>query len=628
MTQPRTRTHQAPRADRSAPRDDERTADEVFAAPAARIDGFLPLRGYALIGDGRSAALVGDDGAVDWWTLPAMDSAPTFGALLDPRRGGRMVLRPVEDFEVSRSYVDGGAVLATVFRTARGTVRLTDALNLGAGSLLPWAEFARRVEALDGEVAMRWEVVPGDRYASTAPWPRTVAGTRLIEAGGQRLALVCRGIGDPREVSGGFGGEFTARPGPPGLLAVVATSGEPTPVPDAAAVLRRVDETTGHWARWRGLIHYDGPWAAAVVRSVLVHKQLTLACSGGLQAAATTSLPEKVGGSRNFDYQYSWVRDTAFALDALTTVGLLGEVHATTSYLLRAVKATAPDVRVFYTMSGDDPSSEMVEIPLWQGYRGSAPVQLGNTAASQMQLGAYGDLLEAVARYARHGNVLDGGTGQLVCTIADQVCRQWTEKDAGLWELGSPEAYTSSKLGCWAALDRAVELAEAGQVPNGQSDRWRQAADQIRAYLNEACWSTAKNSYTFYAGTDDLDCATLLVARTGFCDGDDPRLHGTIDAIRAELGAGGPLLYRYTGMREKEGAFIACSFWLVEALAIAGRLEEAREVMDGMVERVNDVGLLTEEMDPDTGELLGNMPQALSHLALIAAATTYHGRAR
>jgi GH15 family glucan-1,4-alpha-glucosidase len=599
------------------------TLPERFGRPPVRVDGFLPLRGYALLGDGRCCVLVGSDGAVDWWPLPAMDSAPMFGALLDPDRGGRLVLCPVDDFEVSRCYVDGGAVLATVFRTATGTVRVTDALTLGAGSLLPWTELARRVEVIDGEVRMRWEVAPGDRFAGNAAWARTFGGVPLISAGGQQLALVLDQVGAPVQAEGGFRAEFTARAGTPGLLAVVATDAEPTPVPSVGAVTRRIAETTDHWARWRQLVEYDGPWAEAVARSAQVHKQLTLAATGGLQAAATTSLPERIGGSRNFDYRFSWVRDTGFALNALTSIGLRGEVHSVLSYLLRAVASTAPDVRVFYAMSGGEASPDMNPVRLWSGYRDTGPVQVGNSAAGQRQLGVYGDLLEAIHRYAAHGNVLDGGTGRLVAQVADRVCEQWREDDAGLWELGKQRQYTSSKVGCWAALYRAVKAVEDGQMPAGGVDRWRAAAEEIHSYVDDACWSPTKNSYTFYAGTDELDCATLLVARTGFCSGDDPRLHGTIDAIRRELSAGGPLLYRYSGMGDEEGAFVACSFWLVEALSVAGRLDEAREVMDAAVERANDVGLLSEEIDPDSGALLGNMPQMLSHLALISAATRY-----
>lgn len=588
-----------------------------------RIEGYLPLRDYALLGDGRTCALVGADGAVDWWALPTMADAPVFGALLDADRGGRLLLRPVAPYEVGRCYADGGGVLQTDFRTADGTVRVTDALTLGSGSALPWSELARRVEALDGTVAMRWEVAPGDGFGTTAGWAHEFNGLPLIDVDGVRLALVLHAAGEPERRLSGFAGTFTARPGEPAMLAILATSGEPTAVPSADAIARRVRETASHWAQWRRLVQYEGPWRDAVVRSALVHKQLTYAPTGGLQAATTTSLPERIGSSENFDYRFSWVRDTGFALDALSSLELRSEVHAMLTFLLRAVAATSPDVRVFYTMDGEPGPADIQQVRLWRGYRDSAPVKVGNNAASQRQLGAYGDLLEAIHRYCAHGNVLDAGTGRMVGRTADQVCAQWQQDDAGLWELGRKRPYTSSKIGCWAALDRAASLADAGQIPGGQAGRWREVARQIHDYVDHECWSDAKNAYCFYAGSDDLDCAALLAARTGFCSGDDPRLAGTIDAIRRELSAGGPLLYRYTGVQEKEGAFIACSFWLVEALCAAGRLTQAREVMDGMVGLANDVGLYSEQIDPDSKELLGNMPQTLSHLALISAATAY-----
>lgn len=590
--------------------------------PVRSEDGYLPIGGYALLGDGRSCALVGADGAIDWWALPVMDDDPVFGALLDPRRGGTLRLRPAATSRVERRYVGDGGVLETVHRTDTGAVRVTDALTLSDGTLLPWVELARRVEGVEGEVDMEWEIVPGDRFATTAPWARTVGGVPLITTGGQRLALVIEGAGEPGEVPGGFRGRFTARPGADALLAVAATDEEPSPVPSPDRIRRRIATTAENWSRWRGLLQDDGPWRDAVLRSAIVLRQLTLTGTGALQAAATTSLPEAVGGTRNYDYRFCWVRDTGFALDAMTAVGLQDEVHGTLSYLLDAVGGTAPDVRVLYSMRGGTVGGGTRTVPLWRGYRGSAPVQRGNGAATQRQLGTYGDLLGAVARYCEAGNVLDGRSARLVAGIADEVCDQWRLDDAGLWELGSFRPYTISKMGCWAALDRSLRLARDGQVPDEGAPRWAATAEEIRRYVDRECWSSRAGAYTFHAGGEDLDCATLLAARTGFCERGDPRLASTIDAIRDRLGAGGPLLYRYSGMRGREGAFIACSFWLVEALAHVGRRDEAREVMDGAVAQANDLGLLSEEVDPEGGALLGNMPQALSHLALISAAAS------
>jgi GH15 family glucan-1,4-alpha-glucosidase len=266
----------------------------------------------------------------------------------------------------------------------------------------------------------------------------------------------------------------------------------------------------------------------------------------------------------------------------------------------------------------------MEEVPFLRGYRDSRPVHVGNSAAHQLQLGVYGDLIDAVHRAAEIGYRLDARTAQLLSMVADRACDLWRLPDAGIWELDENRHYTISKIGCWVALDRMVGLAEDGQVASLSLSRWRIERQRIRDWIEEHCWSRTKQSLTFYAGTDDLDAAVLLAARTGFWDGDDPRLATTVDAVREELGAGGPLLYRYTGQRDQEGAFVACSFWLVEALAHIGRVKEAEEVLDGMLEYCNDLGLLSEEVDPDTGELLGNFPQALSHLSLIGAASALH----
>ncbi len=357
-----------------------------------------------------------------------------------------------------------------------------------------------------------------------------------------------------------------------------------------------------------------------VVRSALTIKALTLGTTGAIVGAATTSLPEKVGGKRNFDYRFAWIRDASFALDSMSRLGLSEEVHGSLSWLLSAVAQDSPDLRVFYALDGSVVGAEMIDVDA-PGYQGSRPVHVGNSAASQTQLGCFGDLLDAVWRHVQSGGRLDAATATMVGSLADRVWDLWPTPDAGLWELGATEQYTISKIGCWVALDRALRLAGAGQLTSPSLDRWRAERDEIREWIDTRCWSETRRSYTFYAGTDDLDAAVLLAARTGYCVPDDPRLSTTIDAIRAELAAEGPLLFRYSGQEGKEGAFLACSCWLVEALVHAGRTGEAAELLAGVVERANDVGLYTEEMDPDSGDLLGNIPQTLSHLAVIGAAT-------
>ncbi|MGI8506766.1 MAG: glycoside hydrolase family 15 protein [Solirubrobacteraceae bacterium] len=587
---------------------------------AIRTDGYAPLGAYAVLGDMRGAALVATDGAIDWLALPVMDAPPVCAALLDPAAGGSVELTPTVPFRVARRYLGATMVLETTFITDGGTVRVTDCLNRGAAGELPWSELARRIEADEGDVPMRWSVRPGHGLAAIRPWCHLRNGQVRILVGDRLLAVVSDGLGEPALDSGGVGGEFVAQRDRPGLLAVVASEGEPLHVPSGGEIDARIDATAAAWRGWSEQITYRGPWAETVVRSALTLKALTVAPGGAIAAAATTSLPEQVGGKRNFDYRFAWIRDASFAIDAMNRLGLGEEVHASLTWLLDAVAQEAPDLRVFYALDGSVVSAEMhaADAP---GYRESKPVNIGNSAADQTQLGCFGDLLDAILRYVQGGGTLDAATSDLVGALADRVCELWRSPDAGLWELGDAEPYTISKIACWVALDRALRLADANQITNLHADRWRSEREQIRSWIEANCWSENKHAYTFYAGTDDLDAAVLLAARTGYCEGTDPRLHATIDAIATELGAGEALLYRYSGQADKEGAFLACSCWMVEALAHAGLREEATKWFEQIVHHANDVGLYTEEIDPGSRDLLGNLPQTLSHLAVIGAAT-------
>lgn len=582
-----------------------------------RLDGFPPIEALAAIGDGRTVALIAADGTIEWWALPAADSPPAFAALVGGETGGRCTLAPADPFEVTRRYVEGTNVLETTFTTERGSVRLVDSLNLSATGQLPWAELARVVEGVEGEVELRWEVAPGDRFSTAQPWAElNRRGVPIIQIGDQTLGLVCDEVGEAELENRRVGGRFTTSPGSLHVLGIVATDAEPLFFPAAKFIVKRAEQTVGWWRAWDERVHYDGRWTDAVRRSALVLKLLTFSETGAILAAPTTSLPEVVGGTKNYDYRFAWVRDMAFAIGAMVRLGVEEEVHKSLSWLLSTVRRTSPDVHVFYSLDGS--VADVAETVPTCGYRGSRPVQSGNRAEAQTQLESFGALFDPIWAYVDQGNHLDARTAAMVADCADRVCDIWSHVDSGLWELTEQQHYTASKVGCWTALDRAVRLADAGQVAVRHRDRWERERDAIATWVRTHCWSDAKQAYTFYAGTEDLDAAVLLSARIGFDRG--PRMRATIDALMKELGPG-PLLYRYTETIGQEGAFLACSFWMVEALALTGRLDEATALMDDLVALGNDLGLYAEEMDPATRRMLGNFPQALTHLALVNAAT-------
>ena len=585
---------------------------------SGREGGYVPLEDYAAVGDGRTVALIASDGAIDWFPVPDLDSPPPFAALLDEASGGRWTLAPEGPADVARQYVDGTNVLATTYTTAHGSVRVTDSLNTGVAGRLPWAELARRVEGLSGEVAMRWEVAPGTCFGAAAPWVRTTGSGPVLDVDGVSLAVRGLAHGEPETTRDRIRGGFTTSAGSRHLVALVGTAQGPLHLPDPREVDRRVDRTVRNWQEWSREFSYDGPWAEVVHRSALALKLLWYSPSGAIAAAATTSLPEDPRGGKNWDYRYAWLRDMSYTTHVMLRFGLREEVHAAVGWLLDTIRRHDRDPQPFYRLRGELPPGRAT--PDLPGWRGIGPVVAGNEAAGQRQNGVMGDLFDVVRLYVEAGNVLDPRSGRLLAGIADRACDRWRRRDAGIWELPEERHYTSSKIACWRALDSAVRLAELGQLP-GDSSRWAAERDAVREWVDEHCWSAGKGAYTWYAGTEQLDASVLIGAQMRFDTG--PRMSSTIDAVRRELGRG-PHLFRYTGVEEEEeGAFLACSFWGVAAMVLVGRRDEAREWMDELVPLVNEVGLLAEMVDPDDGAFLGNLPQALSHLALINAALAF-----
>lgn len=586
-----------------------------------RTGGYAPIEQYAAIGDGRTVALVAADGAIDWWCLPDIDSAAVCWSLLDADGGGRFTVQPTVSCTVRRRYLPDTNVLETTFTTATGVVRVTDALLLGQPGLAPLRELYRRVDGVSGRVPVRWLLAPRFDFGRTPTRLVRRAGVLVAEGHGQALALCTWGAGDAELTHDDISGQFFVEAGESAGLLLAYARAEPLVLPPRGEVEDRLLRTCRTWREWAESRSYDGPWRDAVIRSALALKLLVYAPSGALAAAATTALPELLGGERNWDYRYCWVRDSAFILDALTSLGCAPEAEAFFWWLMHASQLTHPRLQVLYRLDGgaDAPEAELA----LDGYRGSRPVRVGNAAQEQLQLDVYGDLLEAAWRYAHTCGTLDPDIARRLAQTADLVAELWRRPDSGIWEVRSdPQHFTQSKMMCAIALERASELADLGILPSRNVLRWRAEARAVRDFVDRHCWSEAAGAYVRAPDSADLDASVLLGVLFAYAPADDERMRATVDAIGERL-AHGPFVSRYTGddgLAGSEGAFLACSFWLVEALARTGRRVRAVDLFEELLTHANDVGLYAEEVDPDTGAFLGNFPQGLTHLALISAA--------
>lgn len=578
-----------------------------------RTDGYLPLAHYGALGDGRSIALSGADGSIDWWCVPNMDSAPFFDRLLDAEQGGRFVLQPDEPFDVERRYLDDSNVLETIFTTPDGRARLTESMNSGTAGRLPWAELARRVEGLDGSVRFNLVMKPGRRGNTVSPYRSTIGGRDVLHVE-HVMALFIHSEEIRVEWSDeGITGEVVVLVGERRTVAVVAGRNEPLVTPSIEEVDERIDVSDEAWRVWCKGVRFQGQDRPAFLRSALALKLLLYSPSGAIAAAATTSLPESIGSDKNFDYRYAWVRDAGYSIKAFLTAGLQAEAKAALTWLLDQLRHAG--TKVVYTLDGHAvPDVQELDVA---GYRGSQPVVTGNAATTQRQHGVYGDIFETASYFVGSGNILDSASAQLLSHLADECADRWRTPDAGMWELLDEQHYTMSKISCWQALAHAVELVDQGQLPTTCRDRWSRERDRIAAWVEAECWSEQKQAFVMYPGSDKLDASLALAVRFGF-NGRE-RLLQTLDAIDRELGVG-PFHYRYSGMQEEEGCFLACSFWMVAARAQLGFRAEARERFDRLTADLSHGhGVLAEMVDPATGAFLGNLPQGLSHLSHLMA---------
>ncbi|KQT47428.1 glycoside hydrolase family 15 [Aureimonas sp. Leaf454] len=582
--------------------------------------GYLPLESYAAIGDGRSVALIGIDGSIDWWCVPNLDTPPMFDRLLAEQSGGCFGLTPDEPFEAERTYLEGSNVLQTTFVTMSGRARVTESLNSGTAGRLPWCELARRVEGLEGRVRFRMQLRFGTRADTICPFLSRNDNATTFHAGSViGLLRYSDGVRLDTETDERIDGTIEVGPGERQVVAILAGEDEPLVAEAAETIDQRIDTTDAEWREWSGNMRYGGAYRPLVLRSALALKLLLYSPTGAIAAAATTSLPEGIGNTKNYDYRYAWVRDASYTIKAFMRIGSMAEAKAAFTWLIKRLDEHG--AKVCYRLDGRL-LDEMREVDL-PGYRGSRPVVAGNQAADQHQHGIYGDILETAARFVAAGHVLDPKSAATLARTADECAERWRRKDCGIWELEEREHYTMSKISAWQALARAVDLADGGHIPGTSRERWVRARDRIIDWINENCWSERLQSYVFFPGSDRIDASLALAVRFGF-DGKD-RLEKTLRAIDRELRRG-ELHFRYNGVESDEGCFLACSFWVIEGLALLGHAEEAKARFEALLRIVDKgPGILPEMMDPRDFSFLGNMPQGLTHLALIQTAATLSG---
>jgi GH15 family glucan-1,4-alpha-glucosidase len=594
------------------------------------LDAYPPIGDYALIGDCHTAALVSRSASIDWCCLPRFDSGSTFGRLLDSERGGHCSIVPVGRgaLDSSREYVEDTLVLITTLDGSSGEVRVVDCLTIDervtAGDE---RRLVRVIEGHRGAVELDLRIAPRFDYGEVRPWIRR-HGDHLHTAigGNDGLVVWCEAqLEEDRQhdlvgrvtVSAGDRVRLTLSYRPPEQI-----DSEQPEEPEPAEVDRAIEETIRWWRRWAAAVRLPGRDEPAAKRSGITLKALTYAPTGAIAAAPTTSLPEAIGFARNWDYRYSWVRDSSFSSRAFAELGCEAEADSFRAFIVRSAAGHAEDLQVFYGVGGERrlPSGLVDGL---DGYRGSSPVRIGNPARGQRQLDAYGELVNLMWRWHRRGHSPSDDDWRFLVSLIDHAAESCTEPDRGIWEWpGDPDHFVHSKVLCWAALDRGIRLADEC-MRRASTRRWRKVRDELRATIERRGYDSRRGVFLQAYDRKELDAALLLLPTVEFIDWNDERMLRTMAAIREELGAGDGLLYRYRrddGLDGEEGAFLCCSFWLVESLARSGDLDEARAVFDAASARANDLGLLSEEVDPKSGELLGNFPQALTHLAQIDAA--------
>ncbi len=581
----------------------------------------LPIEDYAMIGDRRTAALVGTNGSVDWLCLPNFDSAACLAGLLGTDDHGHWQLVPDGQYSTERRYVGTSAVLETTFTTSDGVVTLTDLMPRNDDR----ADLVRKLRGIRGTVRMRHEWRVRLDYGLVRPWVRrmTIAGTEVITAIGGPDQLVLFGPRLPVARDDSHNDEFEVAEGDELVFSMTwfPSYAEPS---DLDISHDQIEASVAEDEEWAARFSPDVPHADAVRRSLLTLRLMTDEVTGGIVAAPTTSLPERIGGVRNWDYRYCWLRDATLTLLAFMDAGYYDEAKAWREWLVRAVAGSPEQVQIMYGIAGERrlPEWELAWLP---GYEGSAPVRVGNAAAAQLQLDVYGEVLDALYQGCKGGLARHDASWDLQRAMLSHLEKVWMQPDKGIWEMrGPPRHFTYSKVMCWVAFDRAVKMVEGMGLP-GPVEKWRELRERIHEDVCKRGFSARRGCFVQCYGSEELDGALLLIPITGFLSATDPRMVATVDAIQRELTIDG-LVQRYLtqesidGLPPGEGVFLACSFWLADNLCLQGRWDEARELFERLLGLTNDVGLLAEEYDPVAKRFLGNFPQAFSHVALVNTA--------
>lgn len=599
---------------------------------AAASETYPPIGDYGVIGDCRTAALVSRDGSLDWLCLPRFHSPSVFSAILDRRRGGHCSIRPTGRYDPSRRYIGDSNVLEMTFRTDTGLLRLRDLMPVDSEAekrreLWPFHEVLRIVDCLEGEVEVEVTCDPRPQYGRLVPTPDE-RGTFGFRFHGEPALHVRSDIHlEPRDggrasAPGGLQGRERLTRGERRHFSLTYHPDEPAVLPPFGEMAeRKLQRSIRWWESWAAECRYEGPYRGHVVRSALTLKLMTYAPSGAVIAAPTTSLPEEIGGVRNWDYRYCWLRDASQTLRALFDLGYQKEGDAFLSWLIDATRLTAPELRVLYNVHGEAHTPER-ELEHLEGYAGSRPVRIGNAAGDQLQLDTYGEVVQAAFEFVARGGRLDSDAARLLVGLGHAVCERWREPDAGIWEIrAAPRHHTYSKAMCWVTLDRLLRLHESGHV-EAPTDRFSRARDAIREEVERHGFDPRQGSYVSVFGGDEVDASLLLLAIYRYADPAGERMRGTCRRIYERLGTGA-LLHRYRepdGLPGGEGAFGIASFWGVEARALQGDLGPATDDFERLCGLANDLGLFAEEVETTTGACLGNFPQAFTHVGLISAA--------